>query len=275
MATATIPKEPAVADDAPQIGDWPYKFEIVPITHMKVDEYQRPLTSFVDKIVKKFNPALVGCLCLSKRSNTHYAVIDGQTRAEGMRQLGMSSAPAVVFYDLTREQEAALFALFQTERRGMTSAARFNAQVIAKDDTAIAIAEVVESLGFTIDHNNNAPGAIRAVAAVEYVFHGARSGTRAKKQQHPGLLSMTLEIIKSSWPKLPDTAKSASMIRGLGYFLADKEESVDQEKLALKLGKVTPAALAKRAESLREGRGMSGNSPAYMAEAIEAQYRKK
>lgn len=262
----------AVAPPEPDIADWPYEFQVVALRYLTVDAYQRPLTSFVDKIVKNFNPALVGCLCVSKRSNTKYAVIDGQTRAKGMERLGMSEAPCVVFTGLTREQEAALFALFQTERRGMTSAARFNAEVIARNPTAIAINEVVEGIGFRIDHAG-APGTIKAVAAVEYVYHGAKGG--GKKTGDPELLAKTLETIKAAWPKLPDTAVGATMIRGLGYFLAKKDnEKIDLDKLALRLGRVSPSELAKRAEQLREGRGMSGNSPLYLAEAIEAQYRK-
>ena len=264
----------AVAPIKATIAEWPYEFEIVKIKHLTVDSYQRPLTSFVDKIERNFNPALVGCLCVSKRSDTKYAVIDGQTRAEGMRRLGKAEAPCVVFHGLAREQEAALFALFQTERRGMTSASRFNAQVVAKDPTAVAIAEVVEGIGFKIDSNVAAErNTIRAVAAIEYVFRGAASGKGRKAS--PELLAKTLETIQTAWPKLPDTALSATMIRGLGYFLARKgNEQIDLDKLALRLGRVSPSELAKRAEAVREGKGMTGSSPIYMAEAIEAQFRK-
>lgn len=257
----------------PDIAAWPYRFEVVPLKHLVIDEYQRPLTTFVDKIEQHFNPALVGTLCVSERSKTKFAVIDGQTRAEGMRRHGLKEAPCLVFHGLSREQEAELFALFQTERRGMTSAARFRAQVIAKDPTAVAINEVVEGLGFVIDHNNNDLGALRAVAAVEYVFHGAMAGAKAKKTQNPQLLAQVLETIRAAWPKLPDTAKSATMIRGLGFYLANADK-VDLERLANRLGKTTPSELAKRGEAVREGKGMTGNSPAYMAEAIESVYRR-
>lgn len=261
----------AVAEVPPEIAQLPYRFEVVALKHMMIDAYQRPLTSFVDKIERNYNPALVGCLCVSQRSKTKFAVIDGQTRAEGMRRAGQTEAPCLVFSDLTREQEAELFSLFQTERRGMTSAARFNAQVIAKDPRAVEIAEVVEGLGFKISHQSG-PGLIKAIAAIEFVYQGARH--KGKKQgSHPDLVARTLETIRAAWPKLPDTAVSAVMIRGLGLYLV-QNDNVDLERLANRLGKVSPSALAKRAESLREGKGMSGNSPAYMAEAIEAQYRK-
>lgn len=267
MATATAEQATPVQHEG-----FPYRFEIVPIEHMIVDAYQRPLTTFVNRIEAKFDPALVGTLCLSERSKTKFAVIDGQTRMEGMRRLGLTEAPCIVYFSLTREQEADLFAKLQTERRGMTSAARFKAEVIAGKAHAVEINNIVEGLDLTIDHNVGGP-ALRAVGALEFAYFGA-SGARRKKKAHPELLAATLEVIKDAWPKLPDTAKSAVMIRGMAHYLK-ANPNVDTTRLARQLSKVQPSELAKRAESLREGRGMSGNSPAYMAEAIEAQYRKR
>jgi hypothetical protein len=255
-------------------GVLPYRFAVVPLKHMMVDVYQRPLTSFVDKIERDFDPALVGTLAVSERSKTRYALIDGQTRAEGMKRVGLQEAPCIVYEHLTPQQEAALFAKFQTQRRGMTSASRFNAQVIAGEEQAVAINEVVEGLGYVVAHNSSEPGALRAVAALEYVYQGAMDPRAKSRKKNPELLAQTMEVIKEAWPKLPDTAKSAVMIRGLGWFLA-RDENVDTDRLAQRLAKTTPSELAKRAEALREGRGMSGNSPAYMAEAIESQYKRR
>lgn len=265
-------------------GHLPYRFEIVPLKHMIVDAYQRPLTSFVEKIADpdNYDPALIGTLCVSERSKTKYALIDGQTRAEGMKRHGETEAPCIVYVNLSLQQEAQLFAKFQTERRGMTSASRFKAEVIAGDPTAVAIEKVLEEQGFFVDHNSIEPGALRAVAALEYVYRGTMD-RRYKGGAHsdPDLLADTLDTIKLAWPKLPDTAKSALMIRGLGWYIArdpdgkSRSTALDMDKLADRLSKVTPSDLAKRAEALREGRGMSGNSPSYMAEAIEAQYRKR
>lgn len=262
-------------DSEEEIGSWPYSFAIVPLKQLTIDAYQRPLTTFVDKIVAKFNPALVGTLCVSERSKTKFAVIDGQTRAEGMRRLAMTEAPCLVFHGLTRENEAQLFALFQTERRGMTSSSRFKAEVIAGNPHAVEINDVVEGLGFVIDQSIAASNAIAAVASLEFVYHSAKAGAKAKTNRNPELLSTVLQTIKEAWPRLPDTAKSSLVIRGLGYYFCNEGKSVDREKLVQRLSKVTPGALAKRAEHLRDGEGMTGNSPAYMSRAIEAQYRKQ
>lgn len=263
-------------------GHAPYRFEIVPLKHMIVDAYQRPLTSFVEKIEENYDPALIGTLCVSERSKTKFALIDGQTRAEGMKRKGETEAPCIVYSGLSLQQEAQLFAKFQTERRGMTSASRFKAEVIAGDPTAVAIEAVLEGQQFFVDHNSNEPGALRAVAALEYVYRGTMD-RRFKGGQHadPDLLADTLTIIREAWPKLPDTAKSAVMIRGIGWYLArnpdgkPRTSELDIDRLVERLSKVTPSDLAKRADALREGRGMSGNSPSYMAEAIDAQYKKR
>lgn len=263
-------------------GHAPYRFEIVSLKHMIVDAYQRPLTSFVEKIESHYNPALIGTLCVSERSKTKYALIDGQTRAEGMKRVGETEAPCIVYENLSLKQEAELFAKFQTERRGMTSASRFKAEVIAGHETAVAIDKVLAEQGFFVDHNSNEPGALRAVAALEYIYRGTMD-RRYKGGRHadPELLADVLDTIKAAWPKLPDTAKSAVMIRGLGWYISRNSDGkprttdLDMDRLVERLSKVTPSDLAKRAEALREGRGMSGNSPSYMAEAIEAQYRKR
>lgn len=282
MTAATAEAPMTTPAQSPNDG-LPYRFEVVPLKHMIVDAYQRPLTSFVDKIVHNFDPALVGTLCLSERSRTKFAVIDGQTRAEGMKRLGLVVAPAIVYVNLTRQQEAALFAKFQTERRGMTSATRFKAQVIAGDTHAGIIDAIVKDCGFAVNHSSE-PNALKAVAAMEFVYWGTFGRKGKSVQPDPDLLRDTLYVIRQAWPKLPDTAKSAVMIRGLGFFLArepgsgfrlDRTSEVNIDRLVQRLGRVTPSDLAKRAEALREGRGMSGNSPAYMAEAIEAQYRKQ
>lgn len=259
---------------APDMAHWPYRFEVLAIKHLFIAEYQRPLTSFVEEIEKDYNPALVGTLCVSERSKTRFAVIDGQTRAEGMRRHGETHAPCLVYFDLQPEDEAALFALFQTKRRGMSSGSRFMAQVYAKDPHAVEINEVVQGLGFEISCNSAAPNAIAAVAALEYVYHGARVGKKARETRNPELLAKVLETIKTAWPTLPDTAKHMTMIRGLGYYLVNEGRTADLDKLAIRLGKVTPTALAKRAQSLREGEASLQNSPAFMARAIEAQYHR-
>lgn len=283
--TPAVKTKTDAASNGQAVQDQPYRFAVLPLKYMIVDAYQRPLTNFVDEIEQDFRPALVGTVCVSKRSNTKYAVIDGQTRVEGMRRLGMVDVPCLVYENLTPALEAALFADFQTKRRGMHSASRFLAQVIAEEPEAVDINAIARKAGFKISVQGSRSGTpeIAAVGALEFAYRGTQS--KRRKDRDPELLKDVLDVIQGAWPRLPDTAKGAVMVKGIAWYLARDPDDlkklrpankvVDYERLIDRLQRVTPSELAKRAEGLREGRGMSGNSPAYMAEAIHAQYRKQ
>lgn len=252
-------------------GDLPFEFEVLPFKHMIVDEYQRPLSTFVEKVIREFEPALVGTLTVSKRSATRYALIDGQTRVEGMKELGHTEWACLVYTDLTREQEAAMFAKLVTERRGIQAGDRFKAQVIAGEPVAVEIDEIVRSEGFEIGQIHAAPNAIAAAASLEFAYWGA-SGATVRRTATPELLRRTLQAIKACWPRLPDTARGQMIIKGMALFL--REVDADMDKLAANVGKLQPSELGKRATALKEGKGVTSNSPAFMAEVIENQYRR-
>lgn len=236
---------------------WPYRFEVVPVESLLVDDrYQRPLTSFVDEVTRDYNPALIGTLIVSERDNGHLAVIDGQTRLEGMRRNGEEGAPCLVYHGLSHEQEAELFADLQTKRRGMATYLRFRASLVAKNTEAIAIAAIVQHAGFELDTTLTAH-TVKAIAALESIY-----------RRDPQLLSNVLDTIAQAWPD-PDTEfrTSGDMIRGLAVFLT-REQRVNPERLIEKLSAVTPRMIRHRANALKEGSGSGGGSPGYTADAI-------
>lgn len=259
--------------DVDEVRAWPWTFEEVSIDALMIDLYQRPLTSFVQDIVKNFRGALLMPLPVSeRRAQKKYAVVDGQTRAKALEILGRPIAPCLVYRDMTVQEEAALFSDIQTQRRAMTSGSAFRARVVAEEPNAVAIAEVLADYGYEVQTNSTAPGHFKAPAALEFVFHGAATGAVAKKVQDRTLLARVLEVIAGAWPKLPDTAKNAVTIKGLGRFLADNPKTND-DRLIRGLSKLQPSEIAQRAVKLREGRGsMSGSSPEDFSEAIAAIY---
>jgi hypothetical protein len=286
MATATRARKSAATveeDEAEKAGlDWPFRYEVLPLAKLRVDEeYQRPLTTFVKKIEANYDPAMVQTLIVSEREDGKwYAVIDGQTRMTAMRNRNLTHAPCVVYVGMNQGQEAALFAKFQTERRGMTSASRFRAQVIAKDLNASVIDALVKDCGYYIDQNDTHDDGrnIRAVGALEFVFwncSGSRRPRADMSNANPELLKRTLRIIQSAWPPPHPNALSATMIRGIGQYLRDYGSRIEDDKLVARLKKLQPSELARRAEQLREGRGMEGNSPVYLAEALASEYGRR
>ena len=241
---------------------YPYRFEILTPSQLTIDEsYQRPLSRFVETIVESFDPALLQTLAVAERRNT-YAVIDGQTRLIALRRLGALEVPCLVYNDLTRAQEALLFARFQTERRGIRPIHRFRAQLRGGDPEARAIDQIAQATGWTLTEftSPRTGGLLGCIAALEAIY-----------RVEPELLERTLFIMRSSYPDHPG---SGEMVRGLAYFL-DHEEEVDDDVLVAKLASVTPIELGRRASALREGRGHGGGSPRYMAEAISAVYHRR
>lgn len=243
------------------MGQWPYTFEILDVGELFVDDaYQRPLTTFAVRIERNFEPALVGTLVVSARPQGRYAIVDGQTRAAAIVNLAARDeapigVPCLVYRGLDQAAEARLFARLQKERRGVASAHRFRAAVVAGEERALAITAIAERAGYTIGPAGTKE--LASVAALEAVY---RRGAE--------ILERTLTTLRRSWPSV---IPSGDIIRGLGYLLA--QEPIDDERMAAHLHAVTPDELKRRASALLEGMGGAGSRERYMAQAIAAVYR--
>lgn len=279
----------AVAEvlEAPVIEGIPYRFEVVTIDRLFVDHaYQRPLTSFVEKIANRFNPALLGTLVGSerpRRAKANIALIDGQTRWEGAKRAGVPQLPLVVFPNLTREQEAEIFALIQTERRGLTSYDRFRAQVMAGKGMAPAIQGVVDKMGFKTGNQNDQaqdPTVIAAVGSLEAAFawgagvskESARDG-RGDYDAGRSIVMRTLRIIKEGFPEREEGYQGSEIIKGVAWYITRFE--VDDDRLITRLKMVTPGIMIHRANSLKAGNASGGSTGKYMSEALQMQYAKR
>jgi hypothetical protein len=248
----------------------PYRFELVPLSKLFVDaDYQRPLTSFVETVAREYDPALVGTLIVSERDDGRFAVIDGQTRMEGMGRNEEDVAPCLVYENLTREQEARLFSDLQTKRRGMATYLRFRAALVAKQPEALAIAAIANEEGFDLgveEHTHT----LKSIAALEWCYRA----DKPKDGEPTGdLLRRVLKIIATAWPDAATEFRTSSdVIRGLGVFLR-REKNVDDNRLEDRLAGITPRTLRHRANALQEGSGSgTGGRAAYMADAILGVY---
>jgi hypothetical protein len=257
LATVTDPITPEAV--IPEASDWPYRFEVVRFERMFVDDaYQRPETGIIKRIAANFQPALVGTLILSQR-RTRHAIIDGQQRFKGMTQVGLHEAPALVYEDLSRAQEADLFAKLQTERRQIGPYWRFRAALVADQPEAKAIERIAREQGFEITE----PGGVMEISAI-----GSLEKTFAKG---PDILRDTLHVIAACFPSTSHAA-SGEMIRGLAHFIEQGEPDID--RLVQKLSQTDITTLRRRAAAIQEGAG-GGSSPRHMSEAIAVQYRRR
>lgn len=267
---------------------WPFYPDVVQLSRCKRFEYQREPSSVALDVERDFKPELAGTLMLSKRSNVLYAIVDGGTRHQGMTKRGMKEWLAIVFEGLTPQDEARMFADLVRRRRGMHSAESYNAELFAGDPITVAINDIITDLGFTVGKGSNKPEIIAAPAALRSIFLGCTTGKKAEAQalarieanedsEYAELLTMTLELIKASFPDLDKTAKGRVMLLGLATFLLQNDMDVDQEKLVLRLSHTTPPSLWQDAQDAAKGKRqtVTSDKPGWMAHAIGTLYNQR
>lgn len=253
---------------SPENIEWPFEHGLrVRLDECFVDKnYQRPLTSFVNKIVKGFDPRLWQVLAVNDRGSKapkgkRYSLIDGQTRWAAGTRLGIVEAPAIIYDNISPEEEAELFALLQKERKGMISWHRFRAEIAAKNETALAILAMAISAGYTL---GDGEGELRAIAALEKTFNSDQY-----------LLGRTLSDLHEAWP---DQVPEAPHISGLHYFFRhyplDKQnkQGVDDTRLVKRLKAAGLDGLKRKAIAAKELSSTKRSNSVYMAQAIQQAY---
>jgi uncharacterized coiled-coil protein SlyX len=260
MAVADAPAKETQVDELYQ---WPYRFEILPLDVLEVDDrYQRPLTNFWKTVSEGFNPALVGTLIVSERRNGNKHIIDGQTRWMAMKDRGLPGAPCLIYEGLTMQQEARLFADLQTQRRGMRTYDRFRAQLVAKEPLAVGISRVVQEQGFDLSATETSY-TMRAIAALERAY-----------RVDPEHLADVLTVIRNVWGVENRDAVSAQIIAGLSSFLRTQER-LDYDRLEKRLRDVTPKLIQNQASQIREGAGYGTGAAKSVSQAILNLYLRK
>jgi len=137
--------------------------------------YQRqPNESKVSKIARNFNKDALGVIICSIRENGIIAVIDGGHRIAAMNLLGMqdSTIDALVYFGLTLDQEAKIFALINDDRTKPKTSDIFKAQVIANDPKTVGLDSLLKSLNLepTSKPGNNY---IRGIGTLKEIYENA------------------------------------------------------------------------------------------------------
>jgi hypothetical protein len=269
-AAATVP----AADDVRPEEEWPFYYDAIAFDDLFVDKaYQRPLSTFWRTVRHKFKPSRVGVLTVAPRPKNRYAVIDGQTRLKAMMELRsegrlrQGKAACLVYPDLSRAEEAKLFADLQTQRRGMRSYDAFRALLVAGQgkgphepdvQEALNVSRVTEAQGFSLSVDEDA-NTMKAVQALVKLWRVDETG------EH---LGRVLTVIAETWGTEDKEATSSAMLRGLSFVFTNQKK-VDDGLLVERLSEVTPGFLKHRASSLREGRAYGGSAAhIYLGQAI-------
>lgn len=224
----------------------PYEIRVIESQYLIVprETYQRKLTAQKSKkIAENFDERIANEPKVSFRDGRYY-VFDGQHTIIGrILRNGGKHLPirCKVFYGLTEEDEANLFAQQTGISTQLSPGAKIRASVFGKNPEDIALVKATESVGLTFDFNRS-KGTSRLACA----------GTARNLFQKYGeeLYTEALSIIVEAWDGAPDSLR-AETLKGVTRFIDLYAGEYDRRRLVACLRRVDPITI------YREGRSMS------------------
>lgn len=216
---------------------------LIKVSDMFVDyTYQRhPMKTKINRIVKNFDPDLLGVITCSMRDDNTLAIIDGSHRYHALIQKGMKDAHvnALVYFGLSIQDEAHIFALTNKEHTKPTPSQIFKAGIVSGDETSIAINTIVEKAGAKIEFSAGADK-IRCVATLRKVYTNAGAGVLLK----------TLQTLRDAYPNNKEMYRD-QMISAVACIYNRYGKKVDQERMVEVLTKLgNPSLVIAQAQAM-------------------------
>lgn len=228
---------------------------------------QRPLDAKrAARIAADFDPDLLGIPVVMVRDGAYW-ILDGQHRIEALRLLGWSEqmVQCEVLDGITDARAAKLFG-GRNDDVSLQALPRFTAAVVAGEADAVAVNEIVESVGLrvAIAHDDG----VAAVKALMGVYR-PRSG----KATNGDALRNTLEIIKASWGASRETMQ-APLISGLGMVFTRHNGGVDKNVMRQKLARYPGGASGLIGDARGVRQVFGGSLPHAVATIAVSEYNK-
>lgn len=220
-------------------------YELIRIRDLVSNQnYQRSLSEdHVEKTVKNFNLYLVNPVKVSRRDGTNY-VFDGQHTIEIIAKASNSRDTPVwcmIYDDLTYEAEADIFANQQRFTKQLSPYDIFNANIEAKNDTALLIKSLVESYGIEIRPGGFSNG-ICAVRTLEIIYDDYGFD----------ILDHTLRLILTTWDG-ESHSFSRNMLCGVSKLLYIYGDHLKDSIFIEKCGRASIKEIARSSKDRRAG----------------------
>lgn len=216
------------------------------------DKYCRPVREWrVHRMAREWKPRGAGALYVSLRPDGRYAILDGNHRRRAAMLVGVKTLPARVFIDLTYEEEADLFDIFNQQARG-NAMDRFRAKIQKKDSQALIIKQIAEYYGLEIDSaRHDGDSRLFCIADVERIYedYGA------------DMLRQIFRILTQAWSGRR-SALGRSAVVGVSMFLArhGDEPQFNEKRLIEKMRLIMPEEMIARSKSLQAAERSDGAS---------------
>jgi hypothetical protein len=235
-----------------------------------VDElYQRMLKmTKVNERLKKFNPFLVQPVKLSYRDGMLW-IVDGQHTRKLLELKGYEEFDAVLFTDLTKQQEASLFYLADVSRVRLQGQSKLQSGYIGGDPSTVGAVTVLRDNGFTVSVADTVEE-LPLVHHNEYDFYANLQSIVGIYARQPDAFARTIRGYRS-WrvgKNLRPAAKEVEMLRGATRFVNAHCWGLTDSQIEQVFKSVSPEQIAKKAQDLRAKAGKCRATGNYVAMAL-------
>ena len=209
--------------------------------------YQREVDpARVRKIVTNFNPNLVNPCKVSLRGGKFY-VFDGQHTLRALESRNNNKPVMVeckIYYDMTLEDEAKLFAEQNGYCREVESKQKFLSLYVAKDVDIIDFKETIESTGIRCDFKKSTLGdhAVVCYKSLYNIF-------QKEGKEH---LKDLLELILKIWNGEAQSLRK-EIIVSIDMFINTYKDEYDHDRLISKLSKISPLTIYRDGKAIVTG----------------------
>lgn len=204
-------------------------------------EYQRLLrTEKVASIAENFSEYIANEPKVSYRDGRFY-VFDGQNTVEARRTCNGGKDVTIrckVFYGLTKEDEATLFAIQTGNATCLTAGERLRANLVAENPDALYFAGITSNAGVEFAYDGiRAPWKIYCIETAYELY----------KQYGCERYVEMLHIINEAWKGNVDSYL-AGVIRGVARFISVYEGEYSRERLVQQLARTHPKTITQLAQ---------------------------
>ena len=214
------------------------------------EAYQRELNiDRVHRIVSEFDERIANEPKVSYRDG-HYYVFDGQHTIAARKQMNGNKDLEIlckVYYGLSEQEEALLFAQQTGASAKLDAGAKIRAEIFGEAPLAIAFQKDTESTGICLDYNQQRGRARMgciATALKEYKKVGADHYKEA------------LRLILKAWDGHPDSMRAETVV-GVTRFVDLYHDEYDPKRFVSRCRKTDPIVIC------RDGHAMCGNMPGH------------
>ena len=179
--------------------------EELPLADLAVPHsYQRELKEhLVRRIVREFDPDLLGLLVVVRDSEDGLWILDGQHRWLVLVELGYQTALCEVLHQVPLERQAAIFSGRNSRRIAPHPRDAFRADHVAGHPQVVAIVDVLRQHGYQPPFGSSSASARRFICV-----------SALREVQGWGLLAPTVALIRDAWPE-DELATQAPILLGL------------------------------------------------------------